>query len=291
MTSKLDEAATKVKKAYTAYLKSANPGTSNKASSYVRALDLLGQMLDAEPYGFEDCRELWKVESLQRLQELHGRAAEEKNKGEASVWNVEGIAPSYLRDGFCSAALRSYQEFLVEYRHAQELLAVFEDHQGNEDELPGKFDQNLNYPDYLLEGLGMQEGRDVVRAVRTRANQQIFRSVVFQIYQQTCCITGLDLPAVNRASHIVGWAEDKSTRLDPRNGLCLSATYDAAFDRHLLSLDDDYRIILSRDLKEHYTGESVRAHFQNREGDQICLPDAYRPLPSYLERHRSKGRF
>lgn len=291
MTGKSDEAAAKVKKAYMAHLRSANPGTSNKASSYGRALDLLGKMLDVEPYGFEDCRDLWRVRSLQRLQELHGRAALEKNKGEASAWNVEGIAPSYLRDGFCSAALRSYQEFLVEYRHEQELLAVFDGHQGDEGELPGKFDQNLNYPGYLLEGLGKQEGRDMVRSVRTRANQQAFRTVVFRIYQQTCCITGLDLPAVNRASHIVGWAEDKSTRMDPRNGLCLSATYDAAFDRHLLSLDDDYRIILSRDLKDHYTGERVRAHFQSREGEQISLPKAYRPLPSYLERHRAKGRF
>ena len=290
MTSQSDEAAAKVKQAFNAYLKSTNPGASNKASSYVRALDLLGEMLHAAPYGFEDCRDLWRVESLQRLQELHVRAAEEKGKGEASAWNVEGIAPSYLRDGFCSAALRNYQEFLVEYRYEQDMLAVFEGHRGDADELPGKFDQNLNYAD-LLEGLGTADGRDVVRSVRTRANQQAFRAIVFRIYQQTCCVTGLDLPEVNRASHIVGWAEDKGTRMDPRNGLCLSATYDAAFDKHLLSLDEDYRIILSRDLKDHYTGESVRAHFQKREGEQITLPKAYRPLPSYLERHRSKGHF
>ena len=138
MTSQSDEAAAKVKKAFNAYLKSTNPGASNKASSYVRALDLLGEMLHAAPYGFEDCRDLWRVESLHRLQELHVRAAEEKGKGEASAWNVEGIAPSYLRDGFCSAALRNYQEFLVEYRHEQDMLAVFEGHRGDADELPGK---------------------------------------------------------------------------------------------------------------------------------------------------------
>ena len=29
------------------------------------------------------------------------------------------------------------------------------------------------------------------------------------------------------ASHIVEWAKDKANRLNPENGLCLSATYDA----------------------------------------------------------------
>lgn len=71
----------------------------------------------------------------------------------------------------------------------------------------------------------------------------------------------------------------------------MSSKSDEADDKHLLSLDDDYRIILSRDLKDHYTGESVRMYFQNREGLQISVPDSYRPLPSYLERHRSKGLF
>ena len=69
----------------------------------------------------------------------------------------------------------------MEYRHEQELLAVFDGHQGDESELTTKFDQNLSYPDYLLEGLGKQEGRDVVRSVRTRANQRAFRTVVFRI--------------------------------------------------------------------------------------------------------------
>lgn len=46
--------------------------------------------------------------------------------------------------------------------------------------------------------------------------------------------------------------------MDPRNGLLLSATYDAAFDRNLISLDDYYRLILSKDLEDGYTSESYR---------------------------------
>jgi len=39
------------------------------------------------------------------------------------------------------------------------------------------------------------------------------------------------------ASHIVPWAEDERNRLNPRNGLCLNALHDRAFDRHLMWID------------------------------------------------------
>lgn len=79
--------------------------------------------------------------------------------------------------------------------------------------------------------------------------------------------------------------------MDPHNGLCLSATYDAAFDRHLVSLDKDYRLILSRDLKDHYTGEAVKKWFHQREGDRIALPVRFSPSQAYLEKHRGMGKF
>ena len=76
--------------------------------------------------------------------------------------------------------------------------------------------------------------------MKVRSNQHVFRKMILNIYNQSCCITGLNIPEVNRASHIIPWSEDQTIRLDPRNGLCLSATYDAAFDKYLISLDDDY---------------------------------------------------
>jgi putative restriction endonuclease len=101
----------------------------------------------------------------------------------------------------------------------------------------------------------------------------------------------MNIPEVNRASHIVSWAEDPSKRLDPSNGLYLSATYDAAFDKHLISLDDDYRIILSSGIKDHYTNESVTDYFVKKEGHKINLPSSYQPNKKYLAKHRSLGHF
>jgi len=59
------------------------------------------------------------------------------------------------------------------------------------------------------------------------------------IKQEVCLLSGLMLPDILTASHIVLWREctdDKSSwRLDGANGILLSENYDRLFDRHLIS--------------------------------------------------------
>ena len=233
------------KDSYSKYIHSINTEGSNKASSYVKALDWLCKMLEVEPFTFDDCKNVWNINSVDRLQQLYERVLIEKHKGNSSAWDIDGIPKSYLRDGFCSAALRSYQEFLVENNFEQKIVGIFENHVGDESELQNKFKSDLNFPDFLIEGLDEKQGLDVTRSLRVRVNQNIFRKIILRVYNQICCISGLNIPEINRASHIIPWAEDNTKRLEPQNGLCLSATYDAAFDRNLISLDDDYRLLIS----------------------------------------------
>ena len=47
--------------------------------------------------------------------------------------------------------------------------------------------------------------REVV--VKTRVNQNFFRKTVLAAYGLTCCITGLTVPALLNASHIVPWSD------------------------------------------------------------------------------------
>lgn len=44
-------------------------------------------------------------------------------------------------------------------------------------------------------------------------------------------MSGLAEPRLLIASHIVPWSKDKTNRLNPSNGLCLSAIHDRAFDQ------------------------------------------------------------
>jgi putative restriction endonuclease len=100
------------KHAFEDFIHAGNLEGSGKASSYVRALDLLAKMLGAHSFGFSDCVKIWEVDSPVRLQELYHLVRAETSKGPSSKWNLEGIPKSYLQKGYCSAALKSYQQFL-----------------------------------------------------------------------------------------------------------------------------------------------------------------------------------
>ena len=132
-----------------------------------------------------------------------------------------------------------------------------------------------------------KKGRDVTVASRVRLGQGYFRKMVMENYGSKCCVTGLNVPQTLRASHIVAWASDKNNRMNPENGLCLSATYDAAFDKHLISFDDDYRMIVSKDIKDYYTNDITKEYFKKFEGKQILLPSRYLPNKKLLEKHRN----
>lgn len=282
--------------AYADYINATNVLGSGKASSYVRALDILSAMLKLRSFGFDDCIDIWSVTSLQRISELRDLVAVEQGKQNKSEWLVGDVAKSYLVKGYCKAALSSYANFLVEKTQEDSLFYLFENHKGSASELSTLlestlFDVALENIHVLFDGLKGTAGEDVIRSVKTRLNQNVFRQMLMNIYSSSCCITGMNIPEVNRASHIVSWADEPSKRLDPSNGLYLSATYDAAFDKHLISLDDDYRIIVSKEIKDHYTNESVTEYFIKKEGDKINLPSSYLPNQKYLAKHRSLGVF
>lgn len=87
---------------------------------------------------------------------------------------------------------------------------------------------------------------------RARIGQGKFRTDLLKLYAGRCAASGLDRSELLRASHIKPWAAcSNSERLDPANGLLLSAGYDAAFDAGLISFDDDGKIILAADFNEN----------------------------------------
>jgi hypothetical protein len=86
--------------------------------------------------------------------------------------------------------------------------------------------------------------------VLSRIGQGQFRDSLMRMWGGRCAVTGLDILALLRASHIKPWRDsDNRERLDPNNGLLLSPSYDAAFDSGLISFGDDGGVILSADLR------------------------------------------
>lgn len=121
------------------------------------------------------------------------------------------------------------------------------------------------------------------RLVVQRIGQDVFRDALMQYWGGRCPLTGITDPELLRASHIVGWAEcdDDAQRLDVHNGLLLSALWDAAFDRGLVSFDDDGRVLASPRL----SNEGRRALSLHSIVSISGLTDAHL---ANLQRHRER---
>ena len=85
------------------------------------------------------------------------------------------------------------------------------------------------------------------RLVIQRIGQDVFREALMDFWAGRCAVTGLDQPELLRANHMKPWAActTDAERLDPYNGLLLSAHWDAAFDSGLVTFEDDGRVRLS----------------------------------------------
>ena len=126
---------------------------------------------------------------------------------------------------------------------------------------------------------------DRLNPVLIRTKQQTFRSVILSNYNNRCCVCGLDNPELLVASHIIPWSRDKNNRLNPSNGLCLCVLHDKCFDRGFISLTNDYKILVSSQLKKSKS-ELISNSIIRYSGRQINLPVKYRPDIKFIEYHR-----
>lgn len=147
----------------------------------------------------------------------------------------------------------------------------------------------LGAEDWMDEPLDDDEdvltGQDRVVVATARVGQNFFRAAVLSAYNGRCCITGLSVPSLLVASHIVPWRHDRANRVNPRNGLLLSALHDKAFDNGLLTVDDDMTVRVSRKYAEvcdPYFLNSIKRY----EGSPIYLPEKFSPDRQFLAYHR-----
>lgn len=118
-----------------------------------------------------------------------------------------------------------------------------------------------------------------------RIKQHFFRRTVLSSYRGRCCMSGLSESRLLVASHIVPWSKDKANRLNPSNGLCLSAIHDKAFDKGLIALTDDFRVVISEELKCR-DEVFIKDIFLPLNGKQIELPERFTPSVEFISHHR-----
>jgi len=278
-------------------LENSTSPNSGSASTYHRALEVLS--IAFQRSNTPICKDpiIWHETNSDALMSIYSYVVHEQLKyarnrtGLFSSLDGSGIGKGYFLNRWCSAGVRKFAEFRAAERLQEKLEATFTS--GNDGEAISVSSQRLKFdfakcfvPDDI--NPSSKEGKERMAVAKTRINQSVFRRWVLGIYGGQCCVTGLNVPESLRASHIVAWSEDKKNRMNPSNGLCLSATYDAVFDRHLISFDLDYRMVVSKVIREFCTKDVCKRYFLDFEGSRIALPKNFLPDKQLLQCHLDK---
>ncbi|MCH8862964.1 MAG: HNH endonuclease [Proteobacteria bacterium] len=126
-----------------------------------------------------------------------------------------------------------------------------------------------------------QEGRERRVESTQRIGQDFFRKMILTSYRSRCALTGIEDRRLLNASHIVAWKDDPQNRLNPSNGICLNALHDRAFDRHLITFDEDYRMKIA-----DHVPQVARRELERVDSGRLELPTRFLPGQSFLESHR-----
>lgn len=130
-----------------------------------------------------------------------------------------------------------------------------------------------------------KRGEYKIRETKVRVNQDYFRTIVMSNYSNGCGITGISIPELLVASHIKPWSKDEKNRLNPSNGICLSATFDKAFDKGLITINSDFQVLFSSKLKKYLKEDFYKNEFERFENSRMALPIKFLPNEDFLKYH------
>lgn len=142
----------------------------------------------------------------------------------------------------------------------------------------------------------LEEGNAVYQTLLTAANEEeqfvrkgVFKKVVPRIYNYTCAITGMRVDSIHNISmidacHIIPFSRSGDDTI--RNGIALCPNLHRAFDRGLVGIDSDYRVIVSKDLAENSQHPYSLRSFAGKPM-QLPFAGTYHPHPENFAWHRA----
>lgn len=119
--------------------------------------------------------------------------------------------------------------------------------------------------------------------VTSRVGQGFYRDQIIKKWKWRCPVTNCDISEILIASHIVPWRQaTDEERLDPDNGILLSPLVDALFDKHLISFEDEGRIVFSKKI------DDKNLQIINLPGETKI--EVNEEMMKYLRKHREELR-
>lgn len=209
-----------------------------------------------------------------------------------------------LNDTVMAAQLSDelYMAFSDPVKREELKLAILEKYFGVSGQIPEKekekysskvkaeilYDQEENYSRKIIKTISEipVEAREEFVILRST----IFRKAILEVYNNQCSVSGLKVEDANRnslvdACHIMPFAQTFNDSI--RNGLALSPTFHRAFDRGLIAISYNYKVLVHPKLKDYKPDSGIR-QFENRE---IYLPANEKFFPSLIQLHEHRKRF
>jgi len=138
-----------------------------------------------------------------------------------------------------------------------------------------------------------EEYRQEIKKLMQQQNEEeiflrgsLFKREIPKIYNNTCCISGMRIDATISVSmidacHIVPFSESYDDTIT--NGIALCPNLHRAFDRGLIAIDENYKVLVSKSFKEEENNYSIRAF----ESKRINLPsiESYFPTINNFQWH------
>ena len=220
---------------------------------------------------------------LQELAKLLGRSVSSVSLKLANIARLDPVHQARGVKGMSHGA-KGEAEIWKEFAHDPEALAL-----ESERLLARRLGKTLEEVAEIETADLPKVGTERDALVKIRVNQSFFRRRILSAYNFRCCVSGLTTQPLLNASHIVPWAEDKENRLNPKNGLCLNALHDRAFDRHLMWIDEGFIIRFAARLHTVTAATKESTEWLTRfEGQKLVLPKAFSPAPEFLKMHATK---
>ena len=155
---------------------------------------------------------------------------------------------------------------------------------------PGALRCGVSVGNLLPTGAGLPaapERRYATVQAKTRIHQARFRALVLGAYGQRCAVSGMPIPDLLEAAHILPDADARGLP-EVTNGLCLSALHHSAYDRHLLGIDADGRVHLAPAVLDTHDGPTLETALKALQGARLRLP---RHPGDHPDRERLAERF
>ena len=140
---------------------------------------------------------------------------------------------------------------VIEVDHLEQLYATLQ--QARAAAMSNCIGDSANITDqFRAQTLHLPQTTEAERLVVQRVGQDLFRHALLEYWQGKCCVTGLAVSGLLRASHIKPWAKCVSDheRLDIFNGLLLAPHLDALFDGGWISFSNQGSLLVSTKLPD-----------------------------------------